>query len=104
MPRRVLTGRVISDKQDKTVTVLVERRVIHPLYKKFIRRSKKYAAHDDQNICKIGDTVRIEECRPISKRKTWLLMERNGEIVERPAGFSAPKPNQQAAAPVAAEA
>ena len=88
MPRRVLTGRVTSDKMDKTITVLVERRVIHPLYKKFIRRSKKYAAHDDTNICKIGDTVRIEECRPISKRKTWLLLERNGEAVPPPPGFS----------------
>ena len=88
MPRRVLTGRVTSDKMDKTITVLVERRVIHPLYKKFIRRSKKYAAHDDANLCKIGDTVRIEECRPISKRKTWLLMERNGEPVPPPRGFS----------------
>ncbi len=52
---------------------------MHPLYKKFIRRSKKYAAHDEASLCKIGDTVRIEECRPISKRKTWMLVERNGE-------------------------
>jgi small subunit ribosomal protein S17 len=73
MPKRVLTGRVTSDKMDKTVTVLVDRRVMHPLYKKFIRRSKKYAAHDE------GDTVRIEECPPISKRKAWLVIERNGE-------------------------
>ena len=87
MPRRVLTGRVTSDKMNKTITVLVERRVIHPLYKKFIRLSKKYAAHDETNLCKIGDTVRIEECRPISKRKTWLLMERNGEAVPAPRGF-----------------
>ena len=79
MPRRVLTGRVTSDKMDKTITVLVDRRVMHPLYKKFIRRSKKYAAHDEDNTCKIGDTVRIEECRPISKRKTWLVIERNGK-------------------------
>ena len=64
MPKRVLTGRVISDKMDKTVTVLVERRVMHPLYKKFIRRSKKYAAHDEANLCKVGDLVRIEECPP----------------------------------------
>ena len=78
MPRRVLAGRVTSDKMDKTVTVLVERRVMHPLYKKFIRRSKKYAAHDEANVCKIGDTVRIEECRPISKRKTWMVVELNG--------------------------
>ena len=79
MPRRVLTGRVTSDKMDKTVTVLVARRVMHPLYKKFIRRSKNYAAHDENNVCKPGDTVRIEECRPISKRKTWIVVERNGE-------------------------
>jgi small subunit ribosomal protein S17 len=78
MPKRVLTGRVTSDKMDKTVTVLVDRRVMHPLYKKFIRRSKNYAAHDEANICKIGDAVRIEECRPISKRKTWMVVERNG--------------------------
>ena len=78
MPRRVLTGRVTSDKMDKTVTVLVDRRVIHPLYKKFIRRSKKYAAHDQDNSCKVGDTVRIIECPPISKRKTWTVTTRNG--------------------------
>ncbi len=78
MPKRVLTGRVTSDKMDKTVTVLVNRRVMHPIYKKFIRRSKKYAAHDEANLCKTGDTVRIEECRPISKRKTWMVIERNG--------------------------
>jgi len=81
MPRRVLTGQVTSDKMDKTVTVLVHRRVMHPLYKKFIRRSKKYAAHDEANTCKVGDTVRIEECKPISKRKTWLVVERNGEAI-----------------------
>jgi small subunit ribosomal protein S17 len=78
MPRRVLTGRVTSDKMDKTITVLVDRRVMHPLYKKFIRKSKKYAAHDETNSCKIGDTVRIVECPPISKRKTWTLVERIG--------------------------
>ena len=64
MPKRVLTGRVTSDKMDKTITVEVERRVIHPLYKKFIRRSKKYAAHDEQNTCKVGDVVRIEGVPP----------------------------------------
>src|ERR1019366_2199967 len=79
MPKRILTGRVTSDKMDKTVTVLVDRRVMHPLYKKFIRRSKNYAAHDEANQCKVGDVVRIEECRPISKRKTWLVVERNGQ-------------------------
>ena len=88
MPKCVLTGRVTSDKMDKTITVLVERRVIHPLYKKFIRLSKKYAAHDDLNQCKVGDLVRIEECRPISKRKTWMLVERNGEAVAAPRGFT----------------
>ncbi len=81
MPRRVLTGRVTSDKMDKTITVLVSRRVMHPLYKKFIRRSKKYAAHDEANICKTGDAVRIIECPPISKRKTWTVVERNGTLL-----------------------
>ena len=80
MPRRVLTGRVTSDKMDKTITVLVDRRVMHPLYKKFIRKSKKYAAHDEENVCKVGDMVRIVECAPISKRKTWTLVERNGQM------------------------
>ena len=79
MPRRVLTGRVTSDKMDKTVTVLVERRVMHPLYKRFIRRSKKYAAHDEANVCKIGDMVRIIECRPLSKLKRWRL----GEVIRK---------------------
>ena len=85
MPKRVLTGRVTSDKTDKTITVLVERRVMHPLYKKFIRRSKKYAAHDETNLCKEGDLVSIEECRPISKSKSWVVIERNGAAVEKPA-------------------
>jgi len=79
MPKRVLTGRVTSDKMDKTVTVLVDRRIMHPLYKKFIRRSKNYAAHDEENLCQEGDLVRIEECRPLSKRKTWIVVERNGK-------------------------
>jgi small subunit ribosomal protein S17 len=81
MPRRVLTGRVTSDKMDKTVTVLVDRRVMHPLYKKFIRQSKKYAAHDEHNVCVTGDAVRIVECAPISKRKTWMVVERNGRTL-----------------------
>lgn len=75
MPRRVLQGTVVSDKGDKTITVLVERRVMHPLYKKYIRKSKKYAAHDENNSRKIGDVVEIIECRPISKRKRWTLVE-----------------------------
>ena len=65
---------MVSDKADKTVTVLVERRVMHPLYKKFIKRSKKYHAHDGDNACKEGDVVRIEECRPISESKTWRVI------------------------------
>ncbi len=74
MPRRVLQGLVVSDKMDKTVTVLVERRVRHPLYKKFIRRSKRYHAHDEANAFKLGDTVQIEECRPLSKTKSWRVL------------------------------
>jgi len=74
MPRRVLRGVVVSDKTDKTVTVLVERRVIHPIYKKFIKRSKKYHAHDETNSCSVGDVVRIEEWRPISKTKSWKVV------------------------------
>ena len=74
MPRRVLQGVVMSDKGDKTVVVLVERRVMHPIYKKFIRRSKKYMAHDEANACKAGDIVRIQECRPLSKRKCWEVV------------------------------
>ncbi len=75
MPRRVLQGTVVSDKGDKTVTVLVERRVMHPIYKKYIRTSKKYAAHDEKNSCKAGDVVSIIESRPISKRKRWMVVE-----------------------------
>ena len=74
MPKRVLQGVVVSDKGDKTVIVRVERRVMHPVYKKFIIRSKKYAAHDEHNVYKTGDTVRIEESRPISKRKRWIVL------------------------------
>ena len=76
MPKRVLQGTVVSDKTDKTVTVLVERRVMHPLYKKFIRRSKKYHAHDEGNAMKAGDVVRIEECAPVSKLKTWRVLDK----------------------------
>ena len=71
MPRRVMQGVVVSDRMEKTVVVEVERRVTHPLYKKIVRRSKKYVAHDESNALKIGDLVRIQECRPISKRKCW---------------------------------
>lgn len=71
--QRALTGRVVSDKMDKTVSVMIERRVKHPLYGKIIRRSKKYLAHDEANQAKIGDTVEIRESRPISKSKSWVV-------------------------------
>jgi small subunit ribosomal protein S17 len=74
MPKRVLNGIVISDACDKTVIVRVERRFIHPVYKKFITRSKKYAAHDADNRYRTGDAVSIEESRPISKRKHWIVI------------------------------
>ena len=76
MPKRILIGTVVSDKTDKTVTVQVERKERHPLYGKIIRRSKKYHAHDETNESKPGDVVRIEETRPISKLKTWRVIER----------------------------
>ena len=78
MPKRVLTGTVVSDKADKTVVVSVERRVKHPLYGKIIKRSKKYHAHDEGNAFKTGETVRIEETAPISKLKTWKVLDRLG--------------------------
>jgi small subunit ribosomal protein S17 len=74
MPKRILQGVVVSDKQEKTVVVKVERRFKHPLYKKFIKRSKKYAAHDENNQFKIGDLVKIQETKPISKNKTWEVV------------------------------
>ena len=74
MPKRILQGVVVSDAMDKTVVVRVERRVMHPVYKKFIRRSKKYSAHDETNSCKVGDSVRIQECAPISKTKSWTVI------------------------------
>ena len=76
MPKRILTGTVVSDKGDKTVVVKVERKVKHPLYGKIIRRSKKYHAHDEENVIKAGETVRIEETKPISKLKTWKVLDR----------------------------
>ena len=76
MPKRILIGTVVSDKTDKTVVVKVERKVKHPLYGKIIRRSKKYHAHDEDNAAKTGETVRIEETRPMSKLKSWKVIER----------------------------
>src|SRR3954447_214900 len=78
MPKRVLTGTVVSDKGDKTVVVRVERRVKHPLYGKIIKLSKKYHAHDAANAFHVGEIVRIEECAPISKLKTWTVVDRLG--------------------------
>jgi small subunit ribosomal protein S17 len=78
MPKRVLTGTVVSDKGDKTVVVRVERRVKHPLYGKIIKLSKKYHAHDEGNAFKLGEQVRIQECAPLSKLKSWTVLERVG--------------------------
>ena len=79
MPKRILQGVVVSDKMDKTVVVQVERRVMHPVYKKYIKSSKKYHAHDENNACKVGDIVRIQECRPISKTVTWVVLDETAE-------------------------
>lgn len=73
MPRRILEGKVVSDKQDKTITVLVERRTMHPIYKKYIKKSSKFAAHDETNSVKVGDTVQVIECAPISKKKRFTV-------------------------------
>ena len=96
MPRRVLQGTVVSDACDKTVIVRVERRFMHPVYKKFVSRSKKYAAHDEDNRYRTGDAVRIEESRPISKRKSWV-------VIGGPEG-AAPGRRRAEPAPAAAEA
>ena len=74
MPRRVMQGKVVSDAPDKTVVVLVERRIMHPVYKKIIRKSKKYHAHDEANAYKTGEAIRIVECAPKSKLKTWEVL------------------------------
>jgi small subunit ribosomal protein S17 len=74
MPKRTMQGTVVSNKADKTVTVRVERRIMHPMYKKFITKSKRFAAHDAENRCKEGDSVRIRECAPISKSKTFEVV------------------------------
>jgi len=72
---RTITGRVISNKMNKTITVLVERKVPHPVYKKYVRRSTKIHAHDETNQCREGDTVVIEQCRPLAKTKAWRLVK-----------------------------
>ena len=104
MPKRILTGTIVSDKPEKTVVVRVERRVKHPLYGKIIKLSKKYHAHDEDNAYKAGEQVRIEECSPISKLKTWTVTERIGaakaqavEIDDPEATTRETKPSQPAA-------
>jgi len=100
MPKRILEGEVVSNKTDKTITVLVERRFMHPLYKKYIKKTDKYAAHDPANQCQIGDRVQIIECRPISKRKRWTLVGADAapetpkaapKETKKPAAKAAPK-------------
>ena len=90
MPRRILEGNVVSDKMDKTVTVLVERRYKHPVYKKYVKQTDKFAAHDETNNVKVGDRVRIEESSPISKRKSW-------RVITDGAAASATEPKKEAA-------
>lgn len=80
MPKRILQGVVISDKADKTVVVRVERRLMHPLYKKFISKSKKFSAHDAENRFKVGDIVRIQECPPISKSKSFTVIYDDADV------------------------
>ena len=82
MPKRVLQGIVVSDKQEKTVVVKVERRFTHPLLKKTVRRSKNYHAHDEDKACKIGDAVSIEETKPISRLKRWIVVGGEGRAAQ----------------------
>ena len=106
MPKRVLSGTVVSDKTDKTVVVRVERRVKHPLYGKIIRLSKKYHAHDEANAFKAGEQVRIEECKPISKLKTWTVLDRIGEAKAVAVEISEPEalsPEAEPAPPAVAD-
>ena len=104
MPKRVLTGTVVSDKGDKTVVVRVERRVKHPLYGKIIKLSKKYHAHDAANEFRAGEIVRIEECAPISKLKTWMVIDRLGTAKAQKADIIEPDAiNPQAETPKPAE-
>ena len=116
MPKRVLTGTVVSDKGDKTVVVRVERRVKHPLYGKIIKLSKKYHAHDEGNAFKAGEQVRIQECAPISKLKSWTVLDRvgaapaevaemiEGDVPEKPAKTTKAAKGKAKAEPEAAEA
>ena len=106
MPKRILTGTIVSDKTDKTVVVKVERRVKHPLYGKIIKLSKKYHAHDEANAFKAGEQVRIEECAPISKLKTWTVLDRIGAAKAVAVEITEPEalnPDAEPAKPVAEE-
>lgn len=105
MPKRILEGNVVSDKTDKTITVLVERRFMHPMYKKYVKRTDKYAAHDEGNQFKIGDRVRIIESRPISKTKRWTVITGDeattaapAKEVKKPAAKKAPAKAEEAKA------
>lgn len=100
MPKRILEGDVVSDKMDKTVTVLVERRFKHPVYKKYLKRTDRYAAHDENNAFKVGDRVQIEECKPISKRKSWTVITPSKAA---PAKKEAPAKTEEAKEAPAAE-
>ena len=107
MPKRVLTGTVVSDKGDKTIVVRVERRVKHPLYGKIIRLSKKYHAHDEGNAFKLGEQVRIEECKPMSKLKSWTVLDSIGAApvaVDEIAEVDVSKPVKPAPAPTPSKA
>ena len=107
MPKRVLSGTVVSDKGDKTIVVRVERRVKHPLYGKIIRLSKKYHAHDEGNAFKLGEQVRIEECKPMSKLKSWTVLDRIGAapaVVDAIAEVDVSKPVKPAPAPTPSKA
>lgn len=97
MPRRILEGEVVSNKTDKTVTVSVERRFMHPVYKKYVKRTDKYTAHDAQNKCQVGERIQIIECRPISKTKRWTL-------VDGTEGNAAPAADAKAEKPAAKKA
>lgn len=97
MPKRILEGEVVSDKMDKTVTVLVERRFMHPLYKKYIKKTDKYAAHDESNAIKVGERVQIIECAPISKRKKWTVI--TGDQAQAPEKAEPKKAEQKKAEP-----
>jgi small subunit ribosomal protein S17 len=100
MPKRILQGVAVRDARDKTVIVRVERRVMHPVYKKFIMRSKNYAAHDENNLVKAGDEIRIEESRPISRRKRWVALF-DGAPPAMPSKAEQPAPKAKAKAKAA---